>query len=49
MKGRGKEDNNQIQLFKYESNQYQPTPNRREMKITSQRVNGIFLVFFELR
>jgi hypothetical protein len=49
MKGREKEDHNQIQLIKYEPNQYQPTPNRREIKITGQEVSHIFFVFFELK
>ena len=38
-----------MNLIKVESNQPQSTPNRREMKITSQEVNAIFLAFFELK
>ena len=49
MKGREKEVNNQSQLIKVGLNQTQSTPNKREMNITSQEVNDIFLVIFELK
>jgi hypothetical protein len=38
-----------MNLIKVESIQPQSTPNRRRMKITSQEVNDIFFVFFELK
>jgi hypothetical protein len=38
-----------MNLIKVESIQPQSTPNRREMKITSQEINDVFLVFFELK
>ena len=39
----------QTQLVKSESNHHQPMLNRREMKIRSQQVKHILLVFFELK
>jgi hypothetical protein len=49
MKGNGKEDTYQVQLIKCESSHHQSMPNKKEMKITSQRVNHNFLVIFELK
>ena len=45
MKGSEREFKYQIQLVKSESNHHQPILNRRGMKVTSQQVKHIFLVF----
>jgi hypothetical protein len=49
MKWMDKEIKHQTQLIKCEPSHHQPMLNRREMKITSQQVKHIFLVFFELK